>query len=548
MKGSRIATVVAPLGCVGLLSCATPAEAPFEPLPPREQLIRLSVDLRGVHPSEEELSAIDGTPSLYEGFVDRYLQDARFLDRMEELYNLRFLTRTGETWFDPVEAGILGAPDAVVAASLADEPLKLVRHIIENDLPYSEVVTAAYTMADPIVAAMWDLDYPAGGTAWQAATYRDGRPMAGILSMNTIWQRYPSMGGNANRHRANAVSRMVLCDDYLTRPIVLDRAAIDQLTVDPEEAILGETCQSCHSSLDPLAAHFFGFYRYEGGGDDLRAATLYRPENEEGWRDYANKSPGYFGRPTANLPELGAAIVADPRFTDCAVRTVWEGLTQRELVDEDWAEFQDARDVFEDGGLIIRPLVKEIVLSDAYRAARVKDPAAAQRIATVKTASPAQLASIVADLTGVRWTFGDIEGLTDPTSGLPVLAGGVDGVYVTRPGFNPSVGGVFVLERLAQTAAWTVAAHDLDPARTEAPILLGYVTALDTPDSAPEVFHAQVRALYLRVTGVPLPDDAAEPAQLATLWRQIYSVEASPTAAWAGIVSAVLRDPRVLFY
>lgn len=548
MSWSRMAGVVAPLGCALLVSCAPAEEAAFEPLSAREQLIRLSVDLRGTHPSEEELQAIEDHPSLYDGFVDRYLQDDRFLDRMEEIFNARFLTRTGETWFDPAASGLTGVSDAVVAASLADEPLQLVRHIVANDLPYSEIVTAGYTMADPIVAAMWNIDYPEGASGWQPAAYRDGRPMAGILSMTTIWQRYPSMGGNANRHRANAVSRMLLCDDYLTRPIVLNRSAIDQLTVDPEEAILSETCQSCHSSLDPLAAHFFGFYRAEGGGDAVREATLYRPENEEGWRDYANKPPGYFGRPTGNLPELATALVADPRFTDCAVRSVWEGLTQRDLVDEDWTEFQAARTAFEDAGMVLRPVVREVVLSDAYRAARVNDATDAERIATVKTASPAQLASIIADITGYRWTFGDVEGLRDPTSGLPVLAGGVDGLFVTRASYNPSVGGVFVQERLAQTAAWHVVEHDLDPERVDAPLLLPYVTAGDTPDTSPTVFEAQIRALYLRVTGIPLADDAPEPAQLAVLWRQIYSVEASTTAAWAGVVSAVLRDPRVLFY
>ena len=35
---------------------------------------------------------------------------------------------------------------------------------------------------------------------------------------------------------------------------------------------------------------------------------------------------------------------------------------------------------------------------------------------------------------------------------------------------------------------------------------------------------------------------------LMLLWEQLYALEASPTAAWAGVLSAVLRDPRVLTY
>ena len=535
-----------------LMSCATgPAPEPEDGLlllSAREQLIRLSVEVRGVHPSEEELAAIEDDPTLYEAFVDRYLQDPRLSDRVEEIFNLRFLTRTGNAYFDAAEAGIGGVTEAQVAASLADEPLRLVRHIFEQDLPWSEIVTADYTMADPIVARMWDLDYPAGATGWQAAYYRDGRPMAGVLSMNTIWQRYPSMGGNANRHRANAVSKMLLCEDYLTRPIVLNRASIDQLTVDPEEAIQSVGCQSCHASLDPLAAHFFGFFRYDGDEGGLRAATMYRPENEQGWRDYAGKPPAWYGRPTANLVELGEVIAEDPRFMDCAVRTVWEGLFQQAPGEAQWAGVQEARGVFEAEGMVLRPLLRHMLLSREFRAggARASDQAAA--LSTVRTASPRQLAAIIEDLTGYRWTFGGMDGLTDPQSGLAILAGGTDGLYVTTPNYNPSVGSVFIQERLAQAAGWHVAAHDLDPARVEAAILLDLVTAADRPETAAERFEAQIRSLYLRITGIPLEEGATEPAELSTLWSQVYSVEASPEAAWAGVVSVVLRDPRVLFY
>lgn len=517
-------------------------------LSPREQLVRASMDLRGIHPTEEELQAIDADPALYPQFVDRYLDDPRFSERMRELYDLRFLTRTGDTYFDPAEAGLADVDAADVARSIADEPLRLLSHLVERDLPITDLVLADYTMADPILARMWDLEYPEGESGWQPATYRDGRPAAGVLTMTTTWQRYPSMGGNANRHRANAVARTLLCDDYLARPIVLDRAAVDQLTVDPEDAIASNTtCQSCHSTLDPLAAHFFGFFHYDATGD-LRDATTYLPENEEAWRDYSGEPPGYFGTPTASLDELADAIASDPRFVDCAARTVLEGLGQRAYEDADWSDFQLHRQVFVDAGLRVRPLVRSVVTSRAYLAVAAADAALAERLATVRTASPAQLAAVIEALTGYRWTFDGRDGLTEHDLGLPVLAGGIDGRYVTSPSREPAVGSVLVLERLAQAAAWHVAAHDLDPERTDPATLLAFVTVEDTPESAPDAFHAQVRDLWLRVTGIPLPADATEPEEAATLWKQLHSVEASPTRAWAGVVSAALRDPRVLFY
>lgn len=527
-----------------ILSCAS--EAPpvdsLTLLAPREQLIRLSMDLRGVHPSERDLAAIEASPELYDDYVDRWLADPRVYDRIDELWNLRLLTRNGDTYVDLAGLGLDAVPDWRVAQSVADEPLRLLRHIVEHDLAYTELVTARTTQADDILAALYGLDRDPG-EGWTSARYTDGRPHAGVLTMTGYWLRYPSMGGNANRHRANAVSRTLLCDDYLSRPIVLNRSNIDQLTLDPELAIQSEGCQSCHASLDPLAAHFYGFF-HEEGADDRESALTYRPEAEEGWRDYAGKSPGYYGRPTAGLVELGEAIAGDPRFVRCGAQTAWEGLLQRRVTDADWADVQAATEAFELADLRVKPLLRHIVTSRSYLAAEDTEG----RLATVRTASPGQLASLVQDLTGTRWTRDGADVLTDPTSGLVVLAGGVDGGFVTVPNHDPSVGSVFVLERLAQSAGRDVAAHDLDPGRTGPARMLAYVGPDDRPGNASDRFDTQIRALYLQVTGLPLDADAPEPAAMMTLWGEVYDVEGSAEAAWAAVIAVVLRDPRVLFY
>jgi hypothetical protein len=158
------------------------------------------------------------------------------------------------------------------------------------------------------------------------------------------------------------------------------------------------------------------------------------------------------------------------------------------------------------------------------------------------------MSSLVNQVTGYTWLFDGRDGLKNGSLGLPVLAGGIDGDFVTTRSYIPSVGAVYVQERLAQAAAYYVAVHDLDPARTEEAKLLNLVTINDTPESNPDAFTQQIQALYLNVTGVPLPADATEPKDLMDLWTYQYSVDASPTTAWAGVLSAVLRDPRVLFY
>lgn len=520
-------------------------ESMFVRLDGRQQLIRLSVELRGVHPSEAELETVDENDLAYEAYVDQWMEDPRFIGRMKEIFNQRFLTRTGDTFYNPMERGI-SIDNRVMADIIADEPLALLEHILVNDLPYSEIVTADYSMANPALAQMWAMDRD-DGEGWQKAHYRDSRPHAGILSMTTIWERYPSMGGNANRHRANAMSKMLLCDDYLKRPIVLNRAAVDQLTLDPENAIRANaSCQSCHATLDPLSAVFYGFFTYDSVEGIER--TIYRPEFEENWRYYAGKEPGYYGVPVADLSDLAQQIAVDQRFIDCAVETVFEGLTQREKTEEDWTELSAHTNTFVADGQNLKSLVRSIVTSEDFRAGEVLDEESGNRIATVRTASPAQFESIIADLTGYTWTFRGRPGLSTTDRGLNVLLGGIDGRFIQERTYIPGVGGVFTQERLAQAAGFHVAQHDLDPAREGDARLLRFVTIEDTPETAHDAFVGQIHSLYRDITGLPLAPEATEPEQLIFLWKTQHSVEADPVKAWGSVVSAILRDPAVLFY
>ena len=162
--------------------------------------------------------------------------------------------------------------------------------------------------------------------------------------------------------------------------------------------------------------------------------------------------------------------------------------------------------------------------------------------------SPAQLAAIIEAKTGYRWSFNGVDGLTTHGMGLPVLSGGVDSIYVRDPNYDPSVGPVFVQERLAQSAGWHVARHDLDPEREGDAILLKFVTEDMRPETDEEAFRAQIEHLYLHITGIPLEEDDPHVGTLITVWRQLYSIEGDATAAWAGLTSVVLRDPRVIFY
>ena len=83
-------------------------------------------------------------------------------------------------------------------------------------------------------------------STWKEARYTDGRPPVGILSTNGLWWRYPTDGFNMNRTRAAMITKMLLCDDYLTRPI--DFSASEDILENTETAIKETGCLTCRVS------------------------------------------------------------------------------------------------------------------------------------------------------------------------------------------------------------------------------------------------------------------------------------------------------------
>ena len=76
----------------------------------------------------------------------------------------------------------------------------------------------------------------------------------------------------------------------------------------------------------------------------------------------------------------------------------------------------------------MRSLIRSVVLDARYRAGQTD---AAGAVPT-KMLSPDQLASAIEDLTGYRWIYNDHDMLRSDTVGVRTLAGGADGVTVTR--------------------------------------------------------------------------------------------------------------------
>lgn len=511
----------------------TPPDTTEEPDPAWdavEVLIKASLDLRGVRPSVAEIEAIEADPTGLDATIEGFLDDARFESRVLDQFAAIYLTRR-DVW--DVSAGSYGLGDeATFANHVGQEPLRLLARIVAEGRPYSDLVTADTTLATDLLAEIWPLELVGEAKqGWSEARYTDGRPMAGILTTNGLWWRYMSDANNANRGRANALSKILLCSDYLTRPIEFDRD-VDLLDVDAVNNALQNNpgCVACHSTLDPLAAHLWGFYYvYYFMASDI---TYYHPEREGMWSDITGVAPSYYGTPTNGLLDLAYQLAADPRLVECATQQVTEIMLQRPTGLDDTQLLTDYREAFLSADLRLDAVYRQVLHSDEYRT-------------TPKMPTPSLLASQIEDLTGYRFTYAGYDMMETDTYGLRVLAGGVDGVFVNARADMPIATGTMVLERLSQAAAHHVVHSD---AVSDEPVLFEHVGFTETPISGQDVMVEQIQALHLRLFGHRIEADGQEVEANLELWEDLYATDPDPKAAWTGLLSTLLRDPDFLLY
>ena len=502
-------------------------------------LVRASLDLRGIRPSEEEIVRIEEDEAAFSELVEEFLHHENFPLRVMDLFSEPFRTRF-EAY--PVTAADFGLEDeAEFVSAVGDEPLQILARIAAEDLPYTEIVTGNWSMANEVLGVAWPVDYPEGETGWQVVSYTDERPAAGVLATSTFYWRYPTTESNENRGRANAVSRIFLCNDYLEMPIDFsddldfsdDSAVSDALRTDP-------ACMGCHSSLDPLASYFYGFWTWIDGS--VMDATLYHPERELLWQNYSGLAPQYYGQPGTSLEDLGQQIAGDNRFIRCAVETVFEGLLRRDAMIEDEDHLVAHREVFLED-LTLRSLFRTLMHDSWYQAGDTdEDGAVSRKLVTVD-----QLSSQIEDLTGFRWTDNGFGMLQTDRDGLRTLAGGTDAQTVFRNATIPNATLLLVQERLAEAAA----AHSIDTELLQSADERRLFTKIDfteTYDSDLDAVVSQIQELHLRVFGDRVSPDGQEVEANLELWGDLFELTNEPHMAWAGLLTALLRDPEILLY
>lgn len=469
-------------------------------LEPKQLLRRVTLSLAGRLPSNDETAAalakgLDALPAL----LDELMKEEAFYERLREAFNDIFLT-----------LGIDGNPEATVLTyehfqktrlwtakhdlshiadekerqkarykldadyrkALLGEPMKLIEHIVRNDRPFTEIVTADYIMVTPYSARGYGIfdelkakfknaDDPfeyvpvkikalkgrSKGSDQESAT--GDYPHAGILSTFQYLRRYPTTETNRNRLRARMYYLHFLGVDALELAArVSDAAAVSEKY--PIPTMQASECVVCHKAIDPVAGCFQDFYAFEGVYG-RRKGGWYKDMFEAGFEG-EKLAPKERWRA---LQWLGERTAKDPRFAVAMVEHVYYVLMGRKVLlepkdledslysakrrayQEQRREIERIADRFVKSGFNLKVAFKEWVVSPCYRAdgltTAAANPERAAELADVgiqRLLSPEQLERKVHAIFGERW--GKLQGQ------LAILYGGIDSQEVTERAIDPS--------------------------------------------------------------------------------------------------------------
>ena len=526
-----------------------------------QETMRKAVFLLGSRfPTPEEIDAVDaGGMDAMDAVLDAVMQEDGFYTRIKEIYNDRLHTDAylpGSDALDALDtdpdegmgfpgvapfvdvdgnvvdqAGLDAANDAV-----AREPLNIIENVLRKDAPFTEIITADYTMVNPFSAMAYGVnpEFANANDANEFVEYSfEDWPQAGILSTTVYNARYPNTDTNRNRARSRFAFLFFAGEDVqqlAARPIDVG----DVQATNP--TLFDISCKVCHAYIDPVAGAYQN-YSFEG---------WYRPMGDgEAW--YGDMvPPGYQGEmidgDSAPLPWLAQRLADDNKFSVSVVYTVYKGLTGAEPLNQpldstdpnylakvrayeaqDYT-FKDLASRFENSNYDLRVLIKAFVKTPWFRAVNVDTELTDERVVELETMGssrvlpPEALDRKIRATVGFQWMRGGSAALLDPDN-YRFFYGGIDSINVTTR--LDAMNGVMnnIATRMANEVACQATAFDLSRPTGER-LLFPYVESTDGLDSETAI-RDNIAYLHEHVLGEYLGDGDPELERTYQLFKAV---------------------------
>ncbi len=546
----------------------TPPSAAFpdvELLTPAQTLRKAALHLLGRPPTADETAAVEagGEPALRDA-LDVFMTENAFYDRLADIYNDVFFT---DTYLVRDGVGTLNSatPDwpnvlkyfdkvtplppeqmARIKRAVSREPLSLVQYIVRNNLPFTDILLAPYTVFTPDSAFLYGDDAkfedPAHPNELQPGTLKVTRgdkelmsPHAGVLTSPMWLNRFPTTPTNRNRHRARKVYDQFLATDVLALASqAIDPAAGSAFANPTRDA---SECAKCHRVVDPIAGAFQMFDK--NNQEFLLDPPVWYPEMF---------APGYGNElmPTdqfkTGVQWLAKRVAEDPRFALATTYTVFRALTGQKALpyptDTKHPDYKQLLTAWETQDEALRAIsgefiaanydlkliFREVITSPYFRGVNMaKAPTDTRRaeliaVGTGRLSTPELLTRKIQAIAGVRWGGVGTDLLTNE---YKILFGGIDSFDVTQRLTDINQIMAAVATRMAVEVACTATAFDFGKPPAER-LLFPLVEAVDTPDFNEEAIRANLVHLHARVLGDEVAPDSKEVDASYTLFHETF--------------------------
>ncbi len=447
--------------------------------------IGLALGGRSLTPTETE--ALSTGSLTLSDFTDRVMSEPAFLDIFEEGFNDTFhllgAIDLNAGYLDERDypnknwTSELSDPDErsrhnrATAHAMTRAPLELMRHLVVNDLPFTGIVTADYTMVNYSSARTYDVedqtnfDGSEDPDHFKPARLRRAQagvdfPHAGILNTPLFLRIYSTTDTNRNRGRARVAYQFFLNTNVLE--VAAEGGGDSQEVAELDNPIRdAEQCRQCHYVIDPMAGMFQNYNqnaqwrpRREGWYDDTFNTGFITSTGEV--RDMPEDQTG------RALQWVGEQIAADPRFPSAMVthtyfavmgipplefpkdadQAGYLGKLHAYTLQQEW--FRDVEQQFIDSNYNIKTVYRAVVLSRYFSTRRVDLNAetsdadewtAYDGITRSVLLTPEQLQRKITAIFGEPWMLYDYDAILN-THPLPynALLGAIDSSTLkTRP-------------------------------------------------------------------------------------------------------------------
>ena len=478
--------------------------------------------------------------------------------------------------------GPIGSDKQLTAEALALEPMKLVAHVVMNERPYTEVLTADYVMVNPYSAEVYG-----GNITFDDASdpdeWREGRiteyyrctvcsqqpetanynistdyPHAGILNSPAFLSRFPSTETNRNRARARWAYYFFLG---------VDIEGLSERTTDPaaladenNPTLNNPNCTVCHNIMDPVAGAFQnygnkGFYKDQPGGNNSLPGS-YRNDHSgtyqigDNW--YADMLAPGFGEKLApstdnSLQWLAQEFVTDSRFGYGTVYFWYPAVMGRDAYalpenpeDFDYqsklaaytaeqAMMQSIAQEFVSGSAgngnhNLKDLLVDLVLSDHFRAVSVsmlttQQEAELEDVGSGKLLTPEQLNRKLLSTAGFNWNYGSKSALEVVYN---LIYGGIDSFGITERATDLTTLMSSVVTAMANEVSCPITAQDFGLAQNQRK-LFPFVELTSLPTTNASAVRSNIQYLHSRLLGEELAINDPEIDATFSLFQAVWN-------------------------